>query len=479
MARDSQGLHIFLIVSVMLNLVLAVTTFLFVKQSQKEAARAADFQKQAEDQRTTAENTLKDNNQLKKWLGEPQDAKLETISEDFDKDMETYAVGYTEENRDYRSVLQWLAGQNEKLHGSWTAAEAALKQLQQDHLATKQKLIADQTQEKQRADQKATELTEEQQKYTQSLQTARTEAEDEFTKLTDSTKNQQATIDALNGQVAKLQDQNKTLQADLLAERKKNEELRKPTYELADGKIRWVNQGDRTVYIDLGRADALPRLMTFAVYPADAYDISRAGGGKASVEVTRIISDHLAEARIVDDDPADPIMSGDLINTLLWSPGEREHFALTSGQDIDDDGKSDVQRVINIITANGGVVDYHTDDTVPEDPKEVGQFTGNTRYLVEGNEPAADAALAKLREIWTKVDKEAESRALTKISLKQLLNKMGYKRETRVVRFGPGANPADFRPKPPEGVPKVSSGTVSGLYTKERPTTGTGHKSAY
>ena len=51
---------------------------------------------------------------------------------------------------------------------------------------------------------------------------------------------------------------------------------------------------------------------------------------------------------------------------------------------------------------------------------------------------------------------------------------MGWRRQTHVVTFGRGANPADFRAKPPEGVPKTSTGNVSEVFRPRRPPAGTG-----
>ena len=83
------------------------------------------------------------------------------------------------------------------------------------------------------------------------------------------------------------------------------------------------------VWINVGRADGLQPLMTFSVYPDDISDLSK-GAVKGSVEVTKILGDHMAEARITDDTITDPFMPGDKIDTSLWSPGEQS--ALRAGR---------------------------------------------------------------------------------------------------------------------------------------------------
>ncbi|NLF08061.1 MAG: hypothetical protein GX594_08785, partial [Pirellulaceae bacterium] len=53
--------------------------------------------------------------------------------------------------------------------------------------------------------------------------------------------------------------------------------------------------------------------------------------------------------------------------------------------------------------------------------------------------------------------------------LVDLLQGMGWKNMSPVVRYGRGANPEDFRAKPDDGVPRKSTGNVSDLYQKRTP----------
>ena len=55
----------------------------------------------------------------------------------------------------------------------------------------------------------------------------------------------------------------------------KLEELTAQKFDVPNGEIRWVNQRTGTVWINLGRADALQRQVTFSVYPADITDMTR------------------------------------------------------------------------------------------------------------------------------------------------------------------------------------------------------------
>jgi len=70
---------------------------------------------------------------------------------------------------------------------------------------------------------------------------------------------------------------------------------------------------------------------------------------------------------------------------------------------------------------------------------------------------------------YSKMVADAEKLGIEKVPLDELLNRMGWKNENRVVTFGPGANPADFRAKPPTGTNPVSRGNVSDLFRQRQP----------
>ena len=104
------------------------------------------------------------------------------------------------------------------------------------------------------------------------------------------------------------------------------------------GEIVQVDRGSGTVWINLGRADSLSQQVTFRVYPADLSDL-KIEGNKGSIEVTHVLGDHLAEARVTDDKLADPILPGDKVYTPLWNPGQKRHFALAGFFNIDGRGQ--------------------------------------------------------------------------------------------------------------------------------------------
>src|SRR6476661_7145609 len=99
----------------------------------------------------------------------------------------------------------------------------------------------------------------------------------------------------------------------------------------------------------------------------------------ARIEVVSL-GDRMSEARILDDTPRNPIITGDVIFTPAWSPGQRVHFALAMKMDINKDGVDDYDTVKRIIEMNGGVIDAE----LRPDGKRVGDINVNTRYFVQG-----------------------------------------------------------------------------------------------
>jgi hypothetical protein len=231
-----------------------------------------------------------------------------------------------------------------------------------------------------------------------------------------------------------------------------------------NGEITWVNQRDSTVWINLGRADSLTRQISFSVFPPDVTSMTDKRSKKAKIEVVQILGDHLAECRVVDDDPSHPVVPGDKIFTPLWSTGEKRHVALAGLMDIDGDGHSDLQTVLNVIAINGGVVDCYITDA----GKIVGKITVNTSCLILGNAPTEKGASAQ-RDAFTKIQHDADELRLEKMQLSELLQRMGWKNMSPVIRYGHGANPQDFRAKPEEGVQRKSTGAGTDLFNKRQP----------
>ena len=473
MAKENQGLQIALIIFVILTIALGVTTFMFFKKAEDAELRAQAATESEKKQKDVAAKLTEEGNRLREVLGFAATDSLETINAAFKKDMDEFASSFEAPNRVYRQLVPKLSEELKKKIAALADAQVTItklekaneerervKQAQIDQsLAAAAKAGEDLAARTKQFDDDRGKLTQEKDELAKKLQASQKQAETAMSQL-------QAKLDEAMAVAGRLKNIVKDRTEQL-------ETVKRTTFEEPDGKIRWVNQRNGTVWINLGQADYLGRQTSFSVYPQDTNDVSRATK-KADIEVTQILGEHLAEARIVSDSPANPIMPGDVIFTPIWRPGEQQHLALAGLIDVDNDGKSDLAAVLNLISMNGAVVDLYMDDN----GKKVGKLSTNTRYLVLGKAPEVkpgdkpDKAEDAVYATYSAIMKEADQLGIKTIPLHELLNRMGFRRETHVVRFGPGANPDDFRAQPPEGVPKVSTGTVSPLFQPRQPPRG-------
>jgi len=463
MARENQGLQIGLIIFVMLAVVLGATTFWMYKQYDEANLKLKAANEQVATKDASLRAAERDLVELKRVIGAADNAKVagpDGITAQYEVDLTTYA-GPADKNKGYRKALEYLATQLKNRNAEVTDAKAEIetwkrkyeareaakepqvkqfaaeaKKAQEDLVTERDKFKADS--EKSLADKS---------ELAAQLQAARKEADDEMAKEKSKVTDAGKIVGQLNKQVKAMNDEIR--------------KITKETFDVADGKIVWVNPKNRIVWINLGQADALNRQINFSVYDSKTTDMNKAVR-KGAIEVTQILGDHLAEARILEDSITNPILRGDAINTLVWSPGEKRHFALAGYMDIDGDGKSEQSLVRNLIVMNGGVVDAEIDEKTG---KISGQITPGTRYLVQGEAPEAKGLHPEFLKSYSKMLTDANSLGVTTVKVKDLLAQMGWKNVTRVsnlTALGKGNTPPpphasrvnaspEFKPRKPNG----------------------------
>ncbi len=87
------------------------------------------------------------------------------------------------------------------------------------------------------------------------------------------------------------------------------------------GKIQWLDRKKGVVWINHGVDDGIRRAQKFRVYPASD-DPNAKSALRGTIEVTRIVSQHLSEARIVSEEPEDSILIGDAIQLAEKNDGD-------------------------------------------------------------------------------------------------------------------------------------------------------------
>jgi len=477
MARENQGLQIALIILFMLTIILGVTTYVFCRQYIEADTSARKLDGQLKEKDTANQSIQDENNKLKKMIlgvAGAEEKKLEEVTTQFNDDREKLAAGFDEQDKFYRPMLLRLHDMLNKKNGELTDSKDALQMLRDEYDKWKQEMagqVKKHDDARLAAEDKLKTAVAAYDAARAQIDAGKQKIEKDWEAARDETDKR---LKALEAERDQKNDLAKALETRNEQQRKELDKETKPSTDVPDGKISWVDQRSGTVWIDLGRADALRRQTTFSVYPMDVTNLAKATK-KAGIEVTRIRGEHLAEARIVEDMVSDPIMIGDKIYTPVWNPGEQVTFALVGLMDMDGDGTSDLSTVKQLIELSGGRVDYWKD----EKGKEEGKMTIYTRYLVvdsealdvaegKGSNEAKQKAGAVQAAGQTSVVEEARKLGLKTITLAALLQQMGWKSQTRVVVYGREANPRDFRPRSPEGGIPISRGTVSDLFQPRR-----------
>jgi hypothetical protein len=441
-ARQDQTLQIFLIIFIFLFLITAVVAYLGWRGYSDTHQTLTKTQTDLSEKSNQMTSQKTDMGDMQEKLGVGRETAIAEVKKTIEEDMKNYGAAVTDEvSRTYRKVLETVAKERDDA----AAREAKAKA---DKAALEKTLLAKETETKKQIDE-----YDKQRKQAQADLASETGKFAEDRKGLEKTKaDLQKSLDdqrtQYEGRIAQLDKEKKDLTekgvklADAVQKMIENRKDEPESFEVADGRISWVNQ-DGTVWINLGTADSLRRQVTFSVFDSDLHDAAKSKK-KGSIEVTRLLGEHMAEARITNDVPTNPILTGDNIYSQIWHRGKKLHFALTGMIDFDGDGKSDMDLARELIDLNGGVVDAYLD----ADGKVQGEITANTRYLVSGDEPDSLAKAGSAENV-DDMYKTARSLGVETITLPEFLNQMGYKPQDRTVRLGAGATARDF-PATPE-----------------------------
>jgi hypothetical protein len=141
----------------------------------------------------------------------------------------------------------------------------------------------------------------------------------------------------------------------------------------ADGKVLEVMEREGICYIDIGATSKVVPGLTFSVYPSTG--IPEDGQGKAQVLITRV-KDTISECRIVQQEPGNPIIRGDLAGNIAFSSQRTYSFVVGGEFDLRQTGTAsdnDLEEVRMMVRRGGGTLA----DTIGVD----------TDFVVLGQEP--------------------------------------------------------------------------------------------
>lgn len=463
-SRDNQGLQAAIIILTLAFISTGVGLLLMNNRrktlnAELETQKAASSKAQQEAIAAQTETAA-----LKDLAGFEPGQSIDQIRETFEADMAKWAPGIAVESRQYRTVAANIYDEKEKLAANLSSANEEMKKLKASLLAVEnekeaqvkkfqsemEKIRADAAAQREKFDEDYARINGEKGEIKTQMDELRAEHDTAVTKL-EGEKTQ------LQNQIAKLEQSIDKLRLGV----PNPDQFAQP----ADGRVTGVSQRYATVYLDLGSADGLRPQVTFAVAEAGLEDAA-AAEQKGSIEVTKIIGPHMAEARITSDSATNPIMPGDRVFSQVWDRGRQVGIGIAGFIDLNKDRQSDLEKLKSIVAASGGVVDAAPDAT----GKQQGSLKVSTRYLVLGDYPT-DARMGELMKTWNDLTQEAESLGVETISLDEFLSVMGWQVESRSIVMGAGARAEDF-PAEPQGEPMPRRpGRAGGAFAPRLPKT--------
>lgn len=451
-ARENQGMMIAVISLVLLVLLLALVAFYGVSKANEYSDTMAVAQDKLLLQEKLAEANRVKSEILESYIGSlgPTVAEVQTnmdsldriknslpaesrgpidtiitrvreIRDQYDADMKQFIASDEGDAQEFtwRSLVNNLAAVVSKKHIETNSLRNSITRIQREadaEIAAKQKTVDEkdaalvsarnelQTERERHAN--------EEKNFADTMLAVKKTNEESLESLQLRTDEYTRSVAKLNDTISKTAEQN-----DLLKE--KVDRYEQETFDLADGLV--VRSGIKTAYINLGSADGLRVNRTFSVYDADVSNFE-AGAQKATIEVIRIAGAHMAEARITRQDHLAPIIRGDKILSPVWDPGYSVPIALVGVIDLDGDGTSDREKLVQMIKKNGGEVVAQHDD----EGNIIGKIDSSTRYIVLGDAPVPgpETPIAFLNAIDSLLEQGKNNR-VQEIDVRKLLNWMG------------------------------------------------------
>ncbi|HEX4129410.1 MAG TPA: hypothetical protein VHZ24_05160 [Pirellulales bacterium] len=443
-SSENQGLQITVIVLLITVLPLAVVAWVFFGQSNSYYSQLTADKVKLQEADANLRKAIEDVNKYKQMIGLPDEADSAKASTTFNDDMAGYGATLPAEKKFYRQALEELSTTLAKTMEEKAATQAKINEIELENTKARNEANVQVEAANKSKDDAVKELETQKAAFMEGQKKADAEKKDILDQLAKAQSDAAAETDKQNKTIEQLAKEVKTAGGTISTFQTELAKLRGGTFDVDDGELRSVQPRNETVLVNLGEADGLRPQTTFFVHSPNVSP-SDMLARKGKIEVTQIMGEHLAEARIVDSKKTDPMLPGDKIYTSLWDPGRREHFAIAGRIDFNGDGVDDREQLRNIIRLSGGVIDAEIDT----DGKQAGGITIDTRYLIEGPMPE------KARAATNKLEAEAALLGVERIGVDKFLDHIGYKGSQQVIRYGITGNVDTVtRPLPDGGLPK-------------------------
>ncbi len=393
---------------------------------------------------------------MKESVGaDPQMAEIET---QFVKDMSYLGANVDPQNRSYRKIPEFFVNAVRDRNEAIKNARQEVVQVRTDADADIDNARKIQETAEQKRDDAIKKLDDANKLFTEDRKRINLEKEQTRDALTKSRREYNNFQKVAADEKVKLQRNAEKLQGTIDTQKLQLNQLRNDRFETTQGEIRYVFHEGNVVTINLGTADALRTGVTFGVISGDEVR-SQDAKVKATIQVTHLRGDHLAEARVVArPEIRHPIIPGDMIFSPFWAPGRKVKIALAGDIDIDGDKRPDNDAIKGMIVAAGAEVVAEVSATGAV----TGKLDPTIRFLVVGEPPSisenadldqADRDAQSIRAIGD-IKAQATELGLTIIPAWKLQNYLKIMDDSLTTPLGSAARGEDF---PPEKIPNSNS----------------------
>lgn len=464
--EKSQGLIITLIIFIIISLGLGVVSY-FMSQGYKETTvkfnESEEKLKKAEGEIRTLNANL---DKVKEKIGYPALNPEELLAE-MDKSLQDAKGDLTDVPKDYKGALEELA---RNAQAKSTELVEAQRQ-RDDYMAKLEEANKTMQVQKDEFDAKVTSLDADFKTQIAAAASRNDELNARNEKLVKEVDDIKIEAKKTNeAERVKVADANETAAA--IAEinvslRGKLDQMTRADFDVPDGKIIYVDQLNKKVRLNIGRAEDLRLLTTFGVFPFNALELGELKS-KGSIEIVRIIGEHESEGRILTDEMLNPVLPGDLLYTPLWKSGEKIKFALDYFLDIDNDGVSDIDTLVNLIRSSGSEVAAWIDDK----GEIKGEIKPDVTYMIVGdgdiidlleNDHSKDQGVKdNIQKAHMSMLEQSRNNSVREVRLSEFLRRVNYRNIADVDRYQVDGGVKTDRSGPSS--PTVSRAYVAPIY---------------
>lgn len=308
------------------------------------------------------------------------DAEFDALAAKFYRDMNAFGDDVPRAERHYGNLTEFFTNAIRDRNSSYEIAQENLKRAEEDAASAVE--VAQSAQAA--AEKAAKDLTNLLEKERAEFTTYRNDMLAKMEQAKDSKTKTERDLQELQRKAGAERNQllvkTRTLEDTIENQKLELNKLRGGRFETVQGEIRYVLRGGRIVSINLGSADALRPGITFGVVDRDDTARLQDADIKASIQITKILGPHLAEARVVAmPQIGNPIIEGDAVYSPFWAPGRTVRIALAGDIDIDGDGRPDNDQLAGMITAAGA--------EIADNGERSGRIDPGVRFLVVGETP--------------------------------------------------------------------------------------------